>query len=352
MPSEPDERIYNIPAGEKALIEFLASVRQQLVQRMAVDLKNMRDPTRNGPGPTPATYKELRCFLRSIKDMQMTPKIKQRAKVEEMLRLIYDDPKYPFPAPYAIYAKKMYEDWAAINWGAGEVEEEVESDSAVVAVPARSGPLRRPSPNHPIYGRNGIMRGILQVKVKTTTYMFDTLYTGKRDAKVFGHNGIAVGQWWPRQICALRDGAHGVKMGGIAGNVQTGAYSILVAAGYEGMDDDQKETLIYSGSDSHKNTNPDVAIRSAYTQCLETSLGNQRSVRVLRSSRGRHVCAPAKGLRYDGLYKVTRSLQDLNEKGGLYLKFKLVRESGQPPIDTSRPTLEEIYQESKVEDGY
>ena len=50
-----------------------------------------------------------------------------------------------------------------------------------------------------------------------------------RPCNVFGHNGLAVGQWWPYRICALRDGAHGATQGGIAGSVQRGAYSIVVS---------------------------------------------------------------------------------------------------------------------------
>ncbi len=50
-----------------------------------------------------------------------------------------------------------------------------------------------------------------------------------RPCNVFGHNGIAVGQWWPYRICALRDGAHGATQGGIAGSAKEGAYSVVVS---------------------------------------------------------------------------------------------------------------------------
>lgn len=53
--------------------------------------------------------------------------------------------------------------------------------------------------------------------------------TLKLDYHRFGHNGLSVGDWWPYQACALRDGAHGSSMGGIAGGARDGAKSIVVS---------------------------------------------------------------------------------------------------------------------------
>lgn len=44
---------------------------------------------------------------------------------------------------------------------------------------------------------------------RTRTYKLEDGYVFKKDPQVEGHNGLFVGQWWPLQICALRDGAHG-----------------------------------------------------------------------------------------------------------------------------------------------
>ena len=60
------------------------------------------------------------------------------------------------------------------------------------------------------------------------TWSLDKTVT-TRDSSVIGHNGIAIGTWWPYRICALRDGAHGATMAGIAGSVSDGAYSIVVS---------------------------------------------------------------------------------------------------------------------------
>ena len=71
---------------------------------------------------------------------------------------------------------------------------------------------------------------VLKISSRRRDYILDSRYP-KRDAKVFGHNGLDVGQWWPMQIVALFNGAHGSKIGGISGNSQTGAYSIVTSGG-------------------------------------------------------------------------------------------------------------------------
>lgn len=53
------------------------------------------------------------------------------------------------------------------------------------------------------------------------------------DFRTFGHNGLANGQCWPTQLAAVRDGAHGCLMAGIAGTGDEGAYSVVVSGGYE-----------------------------------------------------------------------------------------------------------------------
>ena len=75
-----------------------------------------------------------------------------------------------------------------------------------------------------------IMRGIKIYKQSgQRSYRLDETFQ-TRDCKVFGHNGLRIGDWWPFRICALRDGAHGAMQGGIAGSINTGAYSIVVSS--------------------------------------------------------------------------------------------------------------------------
>jgi hypothetical protein len=64
---------------------------------------------------------------------------------------------------------------------------------------------------------NDILRGIITVKAKDRNGdRLDRTYRNKhpRDPKVFGDNGAVLGQWWPSQLCAVRDGIHGAPQAG------------------------------------------------------------------------------------------------------------------------------------------
>jgi hypothetical protein len=174
----------------------------------------------------------------------------------------------------------------------------------------------------------------------------------RRSPKVYGHNGLTLGAWFPFQICALFWGAHGARMGGIAGNLTTGAWSIVVSSTYEDLDTDHGDIIYYSGSNSHSNTDPTrAADASRATRVLHASIASQRAVRVLRSAgssggRRQNSYLPSCGLRYDGLYRVALFRQRINGNGGLYDQFKLERILGQTPLAELRrisPTTEQIF---------
>ena len=62
-----------------------------------------------------------------------------------------------------------------------------------------------------------ILRGIVTVKGKDRNGdRLDPAYRAKhpKDPKVFGGEGLILGQWWPSQLCTVRDGAHGAAQGG------------------------------------------------------------------------------------------------------------------------------------------
>jgi hypothetical protein len=64
---------------------------------------------------------------------------------------------------------------------------------------------------------NNILRGIVTVKANDRNGdRLDSTYRNKhpRDPKVFGDNGAVLGQWWPTQLCAVRDGIHGAPQAG------------------------------------------------------------------------------------------------------------------------------------------
>jgi hypothetical protein len=162
----------------------------------------------------------------------------------------------------------------------------------------------------------------------------------KRPANIFGHNGLTVGDWWPKQICALRDGAHGSMIGGIAGNKERGCYSIVVSSGAEYGDRDLGEIIYYTGSGGVGRDGIQPITNA--TQSLMTSQARNLPVRVIRTSKSDSEFAPSKGYRYDGLYKVISHGLMASAGGTQKWKFKLKRQDNQPPIRREVPTRAEL----------
>jgi hypothetical protein len=191
-----------------------------------------------------------------------------------------------------------------------------------------------------------IYRGIVRVKGQDRSNdRFDPTYI-RTSAKSYGANGLVLGQWWPSQLCTLRDGAHGVTQGGIFGENGKGAYSIVLSGGGGYHDQDDGDTIEYSGTESKNEKLTDA------TQQMITSskLGNE--IRVLRSYNlpSKNPYRPEVGFRYDGLYKVKHA-QLIDEKKQMY-RFKMERCPGQEPIRyenaAKRPTREEVDEFKKV----
>ena len=95
-----------------------------------------------------------------------------------------------------------------------------------------------------------------------------------------------------------------------------------------------------------------MPVISKDTKCLQKSYQLGREVRVIRASTNPTSYAPTAGYRYDGLYVITAQQQSLNMKGGAYLRFRFERLGGQPPLDGSRPTIQEKRLFDRVRDGY
>ena len=190
-----------------------------------------------------------------------------------------------------------------------------------------------------------LMRGMTIGRGKTGTkvYRLDPHYT-KRPADVFGHNGLRVGEWWPFQAFALKDGAHGSKMGGIYGKTNMGAFSVVASGGiYEDNDFDSGDRLLYSGSKG--GDEEDATSEAPYTNATKSlivSTKHNRPVRVLRSSRNKSRFSPSAGIRYDGLYSVESYTIKTDGQRKKFYQFVLTRLRDQDPIDRSRPTAAEI----------
>lgn len=210
-----------------------------------------------------------------------------------------------------------------------------------------------------------ILRGIVTVKGKDRNGdRLDRAYTSKhpRDPKFFGDEGVVLGQWWPSQLCTVRDGVHGSAQGGrspptlgkkstnlpagIYGDKERGAYSIVLSSGgYQDQDDG--DTIEYSGTDGKEFKATDATL----SMIKSAELGNY--IRVIRSSQLplKNKYRPSCGLRYDGLYQI-KSYKEL-DKQKRSCRFRLERVPGQEPVRfagvTKRPTVfeEEAYDRCK-----
>lgn len=354
----------NLPTHKLDLYDFIKTKRLRVIQAQAQHLK-----TRT---LTEQQIQDLRAFFVILNNIEMTPELKSATKLDVAMDVVMRTSSgWKFPAEFQEKAKNLMEYWEGQNWGADEVVEESESESesddndedtagnaGQAKTQRRPRPIqeritmvRRPPRDHPIFGENGIMHGIFMVRGQTTAYKFDDTVARKNPA-VFGHNGIEVGSCWPLQIAALRDGAHGSRMAGISGKRNEGAYSVVVSGMYAGLDKDHGDVLLYSGSDSHANEDPDAPKITGHTRVLMKSVETRRPVRVIRSRGANSRFSPAAGLRYDGLFEAVSYAIQKNKKGGAYVQFRLERCGNQPSIDLHRPTHEEKRLFEDVKAGY
>lgn len=163
-------------------------------------------------------------------------------------------------------------------------------------------------------------------------------YRFKVSPAYVGEGNLTNGQWWPLQICLLRDGAHGLTEGGISGNSGGVAHSVIVSnSGY--ADIDGGDQIEYCGTSERKKK------ATAGTKMLLESARRQSAVRVIRASAAKTTTyLPKRGLRYDGLYDVTGHVI-LDEDTAMY-RFTLVRQAGQGAIrytgESARPNAQEL----------
>ena len=161
-----------------------------------------------------------------------------------------------------------------------------------------------------------------------------------------GGNDLQNGTWWPLQLCAKRDGAHGEIEAGIHGKADRGAFSIVMSGGGGYDDVDNGEAIMYCGTEGTDSKIP------RWTKYLMTAYEKGNPIRVLRSShlpKG-NIHRPSKGIRYDGLYRI-QSYKLINPAKSLY-QFSMTRDPSQSPIRwhgaEARPTSEELAELEKV----
>jgi len=317
------------------------------------------------------------------------PYLKSKYSLDQLLKYLQADlikADMPEITELATAALRRLEDE---NWGADSTatnEIGLDEEEVTVDAPSTSGPspgmtrnnaarssgstststattaVRLPPSNDPIWGEDGMMRGIVLTEGARRNYVLDPrpeFLSRKRNARVIGHNGLVPGDWWPLQKVAFYHGAHGAPVRGITGSATEGAYSIVTSgssATYDKLDEDHGDTLLYSADNSHSNTDRTrLAPITNATHSLHKSLENGQPVRVLRSSGGRHrAYTPTFGIRYDGLYRVVKVRNKQNDHKGLYEQFELRRLPGQGALAdiATIPTADQIRAYHKMKEGY
>jgi len=216
----------------------------------------------------------------------------------------------------------------------------------------------RPPKRHAIYGRGKIMDGIWlrrNTNKSTNTVTHSRILDPTKEhllANKFGSNSIEHGTWWPKQICLVRDGAHGCIQGGIYGNLEDGAFSIIVSgSSYSGLDEDHGDYLYYSAPKPEEGAAQNKRQSTDRAQILRQSLYTQKSVRVIRGASKPNKYAPPVGLRYDGLYTVAEEGAGKTVNGVALAQFKLVRRVNQPAIDLFKPDSKQqtLFESIKLE---
>jgi hypothetical protein len=196
-----------------------------------------------------------------------------------------------------------------------------------------------------------ILRGIVTKKAnnRTSDSISDTYRVAfPSSAKYYGQGALVLGQWWPTQLCTVRDGAHGAAQGGIFGEKDHGSYSIVLSGGSGYNDKDDGDTIQYSGTEG-KNGVP-----SENTTHLLTSHKLKNEIRVIRSSQlnKKNQYRPERGLKYDGLHRVTGF--EVTDREKAMHRFPLERCEGQEEIrwrgKAKRPTEYEVREYERLKE--
>ncbi|RUP44194.1 hypothetical protein BC936DRAFT_149809 [Jimgerdemannia flammicorona] len=168
--------------------------------------------------------------------------------------------------------------------------------------------------------------------------------------------GVHVGQSWLYRLQCSEWGVHRPPVGGIGGGEKTGCQSIVLAAGYP-EDKDGGEEFTYTGSGGrdlktgNKRTGSqtsdqamdrfNLALAMTCAAKLDKINGadagddwqKSRPIRVVRGEKlGMHhpEFAPAKGQRYDGLYKVVKYWKEKGKSDFLVWRFAMRRDDPDP----------------------
>ncbi|XP_032068857.1 E3 ubiquitin-protein ligase UHRF2 isoform X2 [Thamnophis elegans] len=165
--------------------------------------------------------------------------------------------------------------------------------------------------------------------------------------------GVPVGATWKFRVQVSEAGVHRPHVGGIHGRSNDGAYSLVLAGGFED-EVDRGDEFTYTGSGGRDLSGNKRIGEHSFDQTLthmnralalncDASLDDKngaesknwragKPVRVVRSSKGRRISkyAPEEGNRYDGIYKVVKYWPEIGKCGFLVWRYLLRRDDAEP----------------------
>ncbi|XP_057962031.1 E3 ubiquitin-protein ligase ORTHRUS 2-like [Malania oleifera] len=157
------------------------------------------------------------------------------------------------------------------------------------------------------------------------------------------NQGVLVGESWDCRLDCRQWGVHRPPVGGIAGQSNYGAQSVVLSGGYED-DEDHGEWFLYTGSggrdlSGNKRTNKEQTSDQGFgrfNEALRVSCREGYPVRVLRSHKVKHSSyAPERGFRYDGIYRIEKCWQKVGMQGFKMCRYLFVRCDNEPAPWTS-----------------
>jgi putative restriction endonuclease len=148
-------------------------------------------------------------------------------------------------------------------------------------------------------------------------------------ARIFGEiAGIPPGTPFANRRATAEAGVHTPHMQGIAGSQTEGAESIVVSGGYED-DEDYGTTIVYTGhggNDAATKRQVSDQQMTKGNRALAISGDRGLPVRVVRGAGGDPAHSPSSGFRYDGLFYVDQSWEEIGKSGFNICRFRLVAE--------------------------
>jgi len=189
--------------------------------------------------------------------------------------------------------------------------------------------------------------------------------------------GVPVGSCWKYRVQASEAGVHRPHVSGMHGRDSEGAFSIVLAGGYEDDTDDGDE-FTYTGSGGRDLSGNKRTAEQSFDQTLtktnralakncdcpvDNKTGGKAKdwkkglpLRVIRSYKfAKHSeYAPEDGIRYDGIYKVIKYWPEKGQSGFIVWRYRLRRddESPAPWTDAGKKNIEELGLEIVYPDGY